>query len=105
MPDQCYFTDAAGRGNFFQATAATTAGQSPATTPVSWSLVQIPAEWRWALAKLTYANALEMDGQKDKGAAEHQEAVEDERRGLHQMILREANRERFLERPSVTVRR
>lgn len=104
MPDQCYFTDTAGRGNFYQCAVATSAGQSPATTPASWSKIQIPANWRWVLARITYANLLEMDGQKDKAEAEHQMAIEDERLGLHQMILKEANNERFLGRPSVMVR-
>ncbi len=104
MLDQCYFTDTAGRGNYYQCAAATTPGQSPATMPASWSKIQIPANWRWVLARITYANLLEMDGQKDKAESEHQMAIEDERRGLHQMILNEANNERFLGRPSVMVR-
>lgn len=96
MPDQCYFN-----GNYYQAAAATTAGQSPATTPASWSLVQIPARFRWLLAHLTYANLLEIDGQKDKAVAERQATMQDDRRGLDVVIRAEANGETFLERPSV----
>jgi hypothetical protein len=63
--------------------------------------VQIPARWRWVLARLTYANLLELDGQKDKANAERMNALQDDRRGLDVMIRGEASRERFLERPQV----
>jgi hypothetical protein len=99
MPSQCYFN-----GDFYQAKAATTAGQSPATHPELWSKVQIPARWRWLLSRLTYANLLELDGQTDKSAAIRDSALNDERRGLDMIIRVEANRETRLERPAVRLR-
>jgi len=99
MPSQCYFN-----GNFYQAKATTTAGKSPATNPELWSLVKIPARFRWLLTKLTYANLLEIDGQKDKANDERAGAINDERRGLDILIRSEANREGRLERPAIQLR-
>lgn len=99
MADQCYQG-----GEFYQCVTATVAGESPSTAPTKWARVQIPARWRWMLAKLTYANLLELDGQKDKALAERAVAIGDERRGLDFVIRTEANRERFLERPEVRQR-
>jgi hypothetical protein len=96
VADQCYFN-----GNFYQCVTATNAGESPDSAPAKWSQVQIPARWRWVLARLTYANLLELDGQKDKANAERMNALQDDRRGLDMMIRTEASRERFLERPKV----
>lgn len=101
MPDQCYFTGANGKSDFYQCLTPTVPGQSPATAPANWSVIGIPARFRWVLAHLTYANLLEMDGQKDKATAERTLAIEDDRRGLEVMIITEANRESFLGRPSV----
>lgn len=99
MPDQCYFN-----GNFYQCRTATVAGESPLNAPAKWSQIAIPKDWRWVLARLTYANLLELDGQKDKAMAERALAVSDERRGLDFMVRREANRERHLERPETHLR-
>jgi hypothetical protein len=99
MPDQCYFN-----GNFYQCAQATSAGESPASAPAKWCMVAIPDRWRWVLARLTYANLLELDGQKDKANAERANAIGDERRGLDWMIRTEANQQRFLERPQVRLR-
>jgi hypothetical protein len=99
MSDQCYF-----EGDFYQCTAATSAGESPASAPAKWGKVQIPAQWRWMLARLTYANLLELDGQTDKAMAARSLAIGDERRGLDWMIRLEANRERFLQRPHLRQR-
>lgn len=99
MAAQCYFN-----GNFYQCVTDAAAGESPATAPDKWSLVQLPARWRWVLAKLTYANLLELDGQKDKANDERDHAIGDDRRGLDRMIRNEANNERFLERPHVRLR-
>lgn len=99
MADQCYFN-----GNFYQVKTATTAGQTPVTNPEKFSLVQLPAQWRWMLAKLTYANLLEIDGQKDKAMAERALAIGDDRRGLDKQVRDAANSERFLERPQVRQR-
>ena len=96
MANQCYFN-----GNFYQAAAATTAGQSPTTNPASWSMIQIPEQWRWVLARMTYANLLETDGQTDKAAAVRLDARTNEYRGLDRLIREAANAEIFLGRPSV----
>ena len=97
--NQCYFN-----GNFYQCKTATAPGESPATNPEKWSRIIIPTPWRWVLAKLTYANLLEQDGQKDKANAERDMALNDHQRGLNLMTRTEANRERFLERPQVRQR-
>jgi hypothetical protein len=99
IPQQCYFN-----GNFYQCVTDAAPGESPDTAPDKWSLVQFPARWRWVLAKLTYANLLELDGQKDKATMERAAAIDDDRRGLDRMIRNEATNERFLERPQVTLR-
>lgn len=99
MADQCYFN-----GNFYQCKSATTAGESPLTAPAKWSLVQIPRDWRWVLTRLTYANLLEVDGQKDKAMTERALAIGDDRRGLDFMVRREANSDRFTERPETALR-
>lgn len=47
---QVYFEGGALRGNFYGCLTATSAGQSPLTTPASWSLVEIPFAFRgWLL--------------------------------------------------------
>ena len=95
--DQCYFS-----GDFYQATANTNAGESPLTTPSKWSLVKIPAQWRWLLTRLTYAHLLELDGQGDKAEQQRTLALESERIGLTDTVRREANAElKLLGRPSV----
>jgi hypothetical protein len=99
VSDQCYFN-----GEFYQATQATAAGQSPATAPGKWSRVQIPARWRWLLSRLTYAHMLELDGQTEKSSVHRNVGMNDERRGLVSVTRVEANREGFLERPSVRQR-
>lgn len=96
MANQCYFN-----GNFYQCVTATSAGESPATAPAKWSLVQIPARWRWLLVRLTYSHLLELDGQTDKSMEQRQLVIDDERRGLDQAIRVEANKEAFLARPHV----
>lgn len=96
MADQCYFN-----GNFYQCATATTAGESPATAPSKWRMVQIPKEWRDVLARLTYANLLELDGQKEKAEAERAGAETMERNGLQELVRRAANKEQWRERPNV----
>ncbi len=103
MADQCYFQKPNGKSDFFLCIEPTIPGESPATAPAKWQLVEIPARLRWVLAKLAYANLLEMDGQKDKANSEKEAAYEDDRRGLSVMIMNEANRESFLGRPNVQV--
>lgn len=99
-PNQCYFNDGTS-GDFFQCATATEAGQSPASAAASWRRIQLPKEWRWCLTRLTHANLLELDGQMDKAMAKRQEALTTERTGLEDLIRKQAQSERWLERPSV----
>jgi hypothetical protein len=99
VANQCYFD-----GDFWQCVVATSAGESPATHPGKWRRIQIPKEWRWVLGQLTYAHLLEMDGQMDKANAVRARAQDAPRRGLNDLIRREANRERHLVRPDVQTR-
>lgn len=94
--NQCYFN-----GDFYQCVATTTAGDTPLSAPAKWRKIQIASKWRWALAKLTYAQLLEADGQKDKAMEERSAAMQTERVGLDDLVRREATAERWLERPSV----
>jgi hypothetical protein len=61
MDNQIYFN-----GDFWQCVTATTAGESPTSAAAKWRKLRIPKEWRRVLAKLTFANLLELDGQTDK---------------------------------------
>lgn len=96
MSNQAYFN-----GNFYQAVAATTPGQTPASNPALWRKVQIPKKWRFALARLTYANMLEIDGQLDKAMAVREAALTTERVGLDDLARVEENSERWRSRWSV----
>lgn len=97
MPDQCYFN-----GNYYQCVTATNAGESPATHPAKWRQIQLPKAWRWALAQLTYAELLKMDGQNDKALFARDEATGAQDVGVEDLIRKEANREAHrLSRPDV----
>lgn len=96
--NQCYFN-----GDFYQCVIATNPGDTPLTAPTKWRKIQIPAKWRWAMAHLTYAHLLELDGQKDKSMEERQAAMQTERVGLDDLVRREATSERWLERPCVEI--
>lgn len=61
-------------GDYWTATAATTAGQSPETHPSKWERVEFPAFLRPHVAQAAYADWLRADGQTDKAMAEEQEA-------------------------------
>jgi hypothetical protein len=63
---QIYYTTSLGVGNFYDCIVTTTAGQSPATTPASWSVVQIPYIFSQHLIWAAYADLLGSDGQADK---------------------------------------
>jgi hypothetical protein len=89
MLDQCYFTD----GYFWQCVSATTPGQTPVTHPAKWRRVRWPSKWRWALAQLTYAHLLRLDGQTDKAAVESANARGREKIGLDDLVRAEANEE------------
>lgn len=65
---QVYYLNAAMTvGNFYTANAVTSAGESPATTPSKWDLVQIPYIFRGYLIEAGYADWLTADGQDSKG--------------------------------------
>ena len=67
---QVYFVSpTTGTGDFYNCTATTTAGQSPATTPASWSVVALPYAFREYLVQGGYADWLTSDGQADKAQA------------------------------------
>lgn len=70
MPSQCFH-----EGDFWYATSATIAGQSPATHPDIWQRITIPMEWRRLLAKLMTARILRAEGQDDKAIAAEREAT------------------------------
>lgn len=89
MSDQIYFTD----GNFYQCVTAAVAGESPTTAPTKWRTITLPSKWRWALARLTYAHLLMLDGQTDKASVASAQAYGRERTGLDDLIRAEANEE------------
>ena len=82
--NQAYFN-----GDFWQCVTATNPGESPATAPAKWRRIAIPKTWRQVLAKLAYANLLELDGQTDK-AGIHRTAGESK---LDDLVRDAANRE------------
>lgn len=88
MANQCYHA-----GNFWQCVTATSAGESPTTTPESWRKIKLPSKWRWALAQLTFAHLLVIDGQNDKANEVRSIAYGRERVGLDDLIRQEANEE------------
>lgn len=92
MAEQAYFN-----GEFYQCVTATNAGETPLTHPQKWRRIQIPKEWRRVLARLTYAQLLEIDGQKDKALVESARAKE----LLEDMVRDEANKEKWRNRPNV----
>jgi hypothetical protein len=92
VADQAYFN-----GDFYQCVAATNPGETPATHPAKWRKIQIPKEWRRVLARLTYANLLEIDGQKDKALVEKARGQE----MLDDLVRDEANKDKWRDRPNV----
>ena len=66
---QVYFVSAAGAGNFYDCLEDTAAGESPATTPAKWALVELPYTFRQYLIQGGYADWLMGDGQTDKAGA------------------------------------
>lgn len=76
--DIIQFTTSAGVINYYTCLVATTAGQSPTTTPASWSLNWIPDILFQYVCYKGYADWLRTDGQFDKANAQE---------GLSQQIL------------------
>ena len=57
-------------GDYYLATTATTAGQSPDTTPTSWSKIELPWRLRDYLVHAAGADMLRAQGQLEKAVAE-----------------------------------
>jgi hypothetical protein len=64
--DQIYFTNSDGSTDYYRCVVATSAGQSPTTTPASWSVREIPEPLFWPSVWYAYADWLTSDGQADK---------------------------------------
>jgi len=86
--NQCYYN-----GDFWQAAVATVPGESPETQPTAWVKIAIPGKWRWALANLTYAGLLAIDGQTDKATVARSGAYGREAVGVDDLVRAEANEE------------
>lgn len=71
-------------GDFWDASASTTAGENPTNTPSKWTKVKIPKVLRQPVAHAAYMRFLEMDGQHEKAAA-HSRVVD---RKLGQVLNR-----------------
>lgn len=69
VDDQILFTNSKNVANYFKCLVATSAGQSPDTTPASWSLREIPAMFLSFAVYGAYSDWLRMDGQMEKAAA------------------------------------
>lgn len=68
VDDQIYFTSSTGYGDYYKCVVATTAGQSPDTTPDSWELLPLWDTFFEYTVFQTYADWLISDGQQDKAA-------------------------------------
>jgi hypothetical protein len=66
VDDQVYFTDSSDRGNYWKCTEATSAGESPSTTPSKWQLIPLYTIFLQYCIYRTYADWLTSDGQLDK---------------------------------------
>lgn len=67
---QVYFAaTSGGSGNFYTASASTTPGQSPLTSPSNWVIVPLPYFLRGYLIEAGYSDWLVADGQDDKAMA------------------------------------
>ena len=89
MADQIYFTD----GDFYQCVTVTSPGETPTTAPSKWRKIRLLAKWRWALAQLTYARLLSVDGQTDKAQIETRRAYAQDGHGLDDLMRAEAHEE------------
>lgn len=72
--DQIRFDGAV--SNFYDALAATTAGQSPTTDAAKWSVVEIPKIFEHYLAQGAFSDALKSEGANEKFFAEERVARE-----------------------------
>jgi len=94
VADQMYFTD----GDFYQCVTATSPGETPTNAPTKWRRINLLTKWRYALAQLTYANLLTLDGQGDKAGAARNAAYGREKFGLDDMVRIEARDEEARDR-------
>lgn len=68
VDEQMYFTNSLGTGDYYKCLVATTAAQSPDTTPASWSVLTVyDTFFQYAIYR-AYADWLLSDGQNDKSA-------------------------------------
>jgi hypothetical protein len=72
VDDQVYFTNSASVLDYYKCIVATSAGQSPDTTPTSWSKLQIPDSLFWCSMWFCYGDWLISDGQADKATGAYQ---------------------------------
>lgn len=66
VDDQIYFEDSAGVGDYYKCVVATTAGQSPSTTPTSWEVLPIYESLFDYVVYKAFGDWLITDGQMDK---------------------------------------
>lgn len=64
---QVYYVNTAGNGDFYSCIVATTAGQTPDTTPASWALIPFYATFFQFCVYQAFGDWLMTDGQMDKG--------------------------------------
>jgi hypothetical protein len=74
VDEQIYFTAADGTSDWWKCIVATTAGQSPTTTPTSWSKLQIPDTLFWPTMQHAFGDWLVSDGQTERAAIHYQMA-------------------------------
>lgn len=70
-----YLNETTNVANFYTANATTAAGESPATTPAKWDVVELPYIFGGYLKEAGYADWLYGDGQDDKALVHEQLAV------------------------------
>lgn len=74
---QVYFAaTTGGAGNFYTANDTTAAGESPATNPELWDVIELPYFLRGYLLEAGHADWLTSDGQEDKALVHEQLALQ-----------------------------
>ena len=74
--DYIYYTNTAGKGNYYLCISATSAGQNPDTNAVKWTRQELPYDFLEFVIHSAYADWLRSDGQNDKGAQADAQASE-----------------------------
>lgn len=67
--DQILFTDSSSIANFYKCLVATSAGESPATAPTKWQILQLPEFLFQYVCYSAFADYLRMDAQVEKAEA------------------------------------